>query len=200
MYDFTDMLINYLKLNKVLPVKYALIDEAQDLTPLQWNIVDIAFRDCERIYIAGDDDQAIYDWCGGSADAFVNQTVDDGEYLQQSYRLNSHVLSEANKIVHRIRIREHKEVKPHVYTGNKQVHFHSSIESVPLDYSRSYYFLSRNKLYLQIFKHWLMKSGYPFKKGSVAFPRQITSARDKARLRFPEEHYIRLMKQQGLYL
>jgi len=55
--DFTDMLQNFVRDGGDIGVKVAIIDEAQDLTPLQWQVVDIAFAEAERLYIAGDDDQ-----------------------------------------------------------------------------------------------------------------------------------------------
>ena len=62
--DYTDMLTMFVNQGSALPVKVAIIDEAQDLTSLQWEMCEIAFRNCEHVYIAGDDDQAIYEWNG----------------------------------------------------------------------------------------------------------------------------------------
>ena len=41
-----------------------MVDEAQDLTPLQWDMVVKIAKNVDRVYIAGDDDQAIYEWNG----------------------------------------------------------------------------------------------------------------------------------------
>ena len=198
LYDFTDMLLNYMNAYKILPVKYALIDEAQDLTPLQWDMVNIAFSNCEHVYIAGDDDQAIYDWCGGSVEMFLNQQAGGTtQYLTQSYRLNADVLSEASKIVSRIKVRESKLVLPLVDTKEKQVHFYTSLEDVPLDYSKSYYFLSRNNMFLNRYKTWLMRERFPFVMGDTKYPRRILSVVQKAKLKEDEEQYIKIMKQRG---
>jgi DNA helicase-2/ATP-dependent DNA helicase PcrA len=62
--DFDDMIIDFITRGESIPVEIAIIDEAQDLTSLQWEFCRLAFRDCKRIYIAGDDDQAIYEWSG----------------------------------------------------------------------------------------------------------------------------------------
>ncbi len=55
--DFLDMLELGIEsgLSMELPIVY--IDEAQDLSPLQQSAVELWFRDCERMVIAGDDDQ-----------------------------------------------------------------------------------------------------------------------------------------------
>lgn len=55
--DFFDCLIKYVENGEALPVKVAMIDEAQDITALQWKVIDKAFRKAEKIIIAGDDKQ-----------------------------------------------------------------------------------------------------------------------------------------------
>lgn len=55
--DFFDCLIKYVENGEALPVKVAMIDEAQDITALQWKVIDKAFKKAEKIIIAGDDKQ-----------------------------------------------------------------------------------------------------------------------------------------------
>ena len=55
--DFYDCLIRFRDRGLPVSVKAALVDEAQDLTPLQWDVCNIAFSECEKIRIAGDDYQ-----------------------------------------------------------------------------------------------------------------------------------------------
>ena len=52
------MVERYITDGLVIPFKVLMVDEAQDLTPLQWDMVLIA-KFVDRVYIAGDDDQAI---------------------------------------------------------------------------------------------------------------------------------------------
>ena len=47
-----------------------MVDEAQDLTPLQWDMVVKIASAVDRVYIAGDDDQAIYEWNGADVNLF----------------------------------------------------------------------------------------------------------------------------------
>ena len=42
------------------PLKVLILDEAQDCTPLQWSVIYKMANKVKRIYLAGDDDQAIY--------------------------------------------------------------------------------------------------------------------------------------------
>ena len=55
--DFFDCLIKYVQEGDSLPVKVAMIDECQDITALQWRVIEKAFAKAERIIIAGDDKQ-----------------------------------------------------------------------------------------------------------------------------------------------
>lgn len=58
--DFADMLDDV----PPIDVDVAIIDEAQDCTPQQWEAVRAMFSGARRWYVAGDDDQAIYRWAG----------------------------------------------------------------------------------------------------------------------------------------
>lgn len=52
--DFTDLLQNF---DYSLEVDYFFVDEAQDLSTLQWGVIEKASKLAKEIYIAGDDDQ-----------------------------------------------------------------------------------------------------------------------------------------------
>ena len=47
------------------------IDEAQDLSPLQWKLFDILKTKTKDIYLAGDDDQSIFAWAGADVKRFL---------------------------------------------------------------------------------------------------------------------------------
>ena len=67
-----------------------MVDEAQDLTPLQWDMVVKMASAVERVYIAGDDDQAIYEWNGADVNLF--QTFPGKSLvLKRSVRLNKDI-------------------------------------------------------------------------------------------------------------
>ncbi len=70
--DFADMLDKAIINKMSLPeLKLLLIDEAQDLSPTQWDIADALIAKAEKTYIAGDDDQAICESFGASAKHFL---------------------------------------------------------------------------------------------------------------------------------
>ena len=106
--DYTDMVEQFVHRQIHLPVKAAIVDEAQDLTTLQWKMVWLAFGGCEEVYIAGDDDQAIYQWSGADVDYFLKLEA-EREILTHSYRLPNKVLAFASRITDMMEKRVEKQ-------------------------------------------------------------------------------------------
>lgn len=109
--DFDDLLTMYLERGDPLDVKVAFIDEGQDLTPLQWKVITKLFSNADTVYVAGDDDQAVYEWSGANVNDFLSFSSDN-VVLKQSYRLPANVLTMANKISHDIGNRKRKSFRP----------------------------------------------------------------------------------------
>jgi superfamily I DNA/RNA helicase len=67
LYDFTDMLEMFIaESDKCCPkLKLTFLDEAQDLSALQWDIAHILDKNSEKMYCAGDDDQCHISLVGG---------------------------------------------------------------------------------------------------------------------------------------
>ena len=67
MIDFDDMLIKALYSTVEFP-KYeiVLVDESQDLSKLEWEVISKIARKTRDLYLVGDDDQAIYGWKGSN--------------------------------------------------------------------------------------------------------------------------------------
>jgi len=117
LYDFTDMLQDYIDADRDIDVDVVIVDEAQDLSPLQWKMLRVVTRRCARMYVAGDDDQAIYQWAGADVDYFMNMDVDDTETLPISYRLSPQVFNVGKHIVNKINERYEKEWQPSDHEG-----------------------------------------------------------------------------------
>jgi len=157
--DFTDMLEEFIKSGSPLPVKVAIIDEAQDLTTLQWEMCQVAFRDCERVYIAGDDDQAIYEWNGADINTFLGIKADQ-TILDKSYRLKTNILNFSKNISKIIKHRVDKDFEPLDDGGS--IHFLNTLEELELKDDESYYFLARNNYFLKYYTDELRKGGHPY--------------------------------------
>ena len=62
--DFTDMKENFIVSGLCPKLDVAFIDEAQDLSPIQWKMCKEIIKNSKYVILAGDDDQAIYGWGG----------------------------------------------------------------------------------------------------------------------------------------
>ena len=126
--DFTDMIENFILADVCPDIEALFVDEAQDLSTLQWSMVDV-LRKKPRIQVfTGDDDQAIMGFQGADVGAFLNAT-EKKTVLEQSYRLPKTTWQEAQNIVCRIEGRAPKTWRPKDEEGS--VHVHQSIWDVP---------------------------------------------------------------------
>lgn len=156
--DFTDLLYEFIETDNIPPIKYLIVDEAQDLTPLQWKLVDSLSRDVEQYYVAGDDDQALFKWAGADVSHFIS-LPGTREVLPQSYRVPSSIQAIADTVVKRINSRVAKQWNPRPEQG--VVEYHNSIESVNMD-TGTWLLLARNVYLLQQYNDHCIQMGYVF--------------------------------------
>ena len=78
------------------------VDEAQDLSLIQWKMITKIEEDnqCD-VWVAGDDDQAIFGWAGADVDSFINWKAKEIP-LQQSERVPSEIQIKALNIIDRV--------------------------------------------------------------------------------------------------
>lgn len=105
--DFDDLLEDYLLYCKPFNIDIAYIDEAQDLTPLQWRVVRRMFKNAKKLTVAGDDDQSVYEWAGADTKQFLNFST-NAIVLEKSYRLPERVKQLASKVTEDIGVRKEK--------------------------------------------------------------------------------------------
>ena len=128
--DFTDMIEGFIARNVPLPIDALFVDEAQDLSTLQWEMIDVLRRTPRIQVFTGDDDQAIMGFQGADVGRFLAAT-ETKEVLSTSYRLPREPWIEAQRIVSRIEGRAPKEWFPTDETG--KVRFHQDFEHLPLE-------------------------------------------------------------------
>ena len=114
--DFNDMILDFVKSDASPKFDVVFIDEAQDLSRMQWDMAKSIWNKTDDSYIAGDDDQAIFRWAGADVDSFIAQ---DGKFirLMQSRRVPKRVHDIAMNIVNRISHRLPKKWKPRTVEG-----------------------------------------------------------------------------------
>lgn len=114
--DFTDLLVWLWKHAPQPPrgIKVLFVDEAQDLTPLQFAIVRQWAPYLETLVVAGDDDQILYEHLGASPSAFLLPPVDDAHKrtLGQSHRVPEAVHAAAERWIRQVSMREPKLYRP----------------------------------------------------------------------------------------
>lgn len=154
--DFTDVLQEYATRGEPLAVDVALIDEAQDLSTLQWHAALRAVNGAQVQYVAGDDDQSIYAWAGADVESFMS-LAGEREVLKHSYRLPRAVHACASHILTRIKHRVPKEFAPRDADG--LVVRHATHESLPLVPDDRWLWLVRNRYLLAPLRDYLQAQG-----------------------------------------
>ena len=101
MIDFAEMINELVATKKFPKLKVAFIDEAQDLSIMQWKVVEGIKNNAEMLYVAGDDDQCIYKWRGANVESFLN-LEGSKEILTKSYRVPQKIFKLADTIINRI--------------------------------------------------------------------------------------------------
>jgi superfamily I DNA/RNA helicase len=118
-------------------------DEAQDFTPLQWSVVYKMADNANKIYLAGDDDQAIYRWNGSEHKYFTTYFPGQKKVLTQTRRFGKEI-HRFSKIVRKgILDSEPKEFLPNPDVKDS-VHRYISFGDVDFNkYKGSWYILGR---------------------------------------------------------
>lgn len=119
--DYTDILTTYLEHGRPLPIDILLIDESQDLSELQWDVIHKLGANAQRWYMVGDENQAIFEWAGASVRRFLAEPCSEQEFLEQSYRLPRKVLDYSQRILDQISQRVPRPLKPRDAEGQVRV-------------------------------------------------------------------------------
>lgn len=164
--DFTDMLEFFSNESDELYPKLdvLIIDEAQDLSPLQWKIVDRLVKHSKEAFIAGDDDQAIFTWAGADVTHFLSYPSKE-IVLDQSYRVPSAVHKLADNIVHRIKYRTEKVYRPREVEG--AVHYYSRFEYIDFSKPGSWLILAASNYMLSDVHEYLKSLGLLFERNHI---------------------------------
>ena len=162
--DYTDMLSLFLKEKTTPGLEVLIVDEAQDLSRLQWECIQKLALGVKNVYVAGDDDQAIYQWAGADVDSFIklkgNVTV-----LQNSYRIPKKIHNVAQSILNRIpkQNRRDKSWLPRKEEGDVLVY----VSYEHIDFSQGEWLvLARNGYILNKVETYLKQLGFIYVKNN----------------------------------
>jgi len=117
--DFTDMIQRFLDKGKPPQFKVIFVDEAQDLSLIQWSMIKKIEEETKcDVWIAGDDDQAIFGWAGADVSSFI-KWQSRNIALTKSERVPSLIQDKALRIIQRIPFnRIPKDYLPRDIPGN----------------------------------------------------------------------------------
>ena len=128
--DFVDMIEKFVAQGTSPKFDLLIIDEAQDLAPLQWKMVkEVLVPNSKKVYYAGDDDQAIYTWMGVKVADFLN-ACDDKLFLTQSFRVPSTIHKFSQDLIKKVATRQSKVWQPAKKDGT--ITWHRDILDVDL--------------------------------------------------------------------
>lgn len=140
--DYTDLLQEFVNHGSGIGLEELYVDEAQDLSSLQWKVVGLLSNGAKRVVVAGDDDQAIFPWAGADASHLITMEG-DVRVLDRSYRVPPVIAKVANGIIKPIAHRREKQWKAR--TGGRGVLDRGrSYEDVSLSTEGSVLILARN--------------------------------------------------------
>lgn len=156
--DFTDIIERFVKNPTPPACSWLFVDEAQDLSPLQWKMVDALAENVEKVVIAGDDDQSIFKWAGAATDTFI-ALAGSRRVLHQSYRVPAQVQSVAESIVSRITHRVLKDWRARPASG--QVDRVNEVTELDM-MTGTWLLLARNSYLLDYYVQHCIREGYVF--------------------------------------
>jgi DNA helicase-2/ATP-dependent DNA helicase PcrA len=95
--------------------KYILVDEFQDICPLQYDVVRMLAKPQDNLFIVGDDDQAIYGFRGAKPEIMLNFTKDYPKakqvVLNINYRSRKDITYVAEKLITNNTVRFEKNIE-----------------------------------------------------------------------------------------
>jgi len=150
MIEYFDMISKFVEEDKCPPIHVLFLDEAQDLSPLQWDMFFYMESKCQRSYVAGDDDQTIYTFQGADPKTFIElKGTFDPQIKSRRVPRTIHKLAES--IFPYMSQRLEKDWKPRDAEG--EVEYHTDFYD--LDFSKGTWFvLTRtNKMLDQLKDH-----------------------------------------------
>ena len=121
--DFDDMLTKTKRILTTRPevleryrrrFSYFLVDEAQDMNAVQYEILRLLAQPQDNLFLVGDDDQAIYAFRGAEPKLFLGFTDDYPQaktvVLQKNYRCDREIVQKAQQLIRCNKVRFDKEL------------------------------------------------------------------------------------------
>lgn len=150
-----------------------IVHNCQDITALQWKVIEKAFAKAERIIMAGDENQALFEYSGARPDFLIDFAKKfPVEHLPISYRIPKNVFYLAKSIVNFIGEKTNKPFEPRKENidGNiiqlldiERIKNFISVEELKDNKNETeWYILARNNCFLEKAKQVLEDNLIPY--------------------------------------
>ena len=158
--DFTDMIQKFLDKDVVPDLDVIFVDEAQALSLIQWSMINKIEQDTKcDVWIAGDDDQAIFGWAGADVDSFINYEAEEIP-LKQSERVPTSIQKMALNVIERI---QENRIDKEYFPKSESGEIFERYKLTDIDMSTGdWLILTRTKSILKSIPTYLKKKGYFF--------------------------------------
>ena len=98
---------------------YIMVDEAQDCSMIDWEIINKLSTASGNLFVVGDPDQCIYQWRGAAPKYLVEFKPDVDIVLNENYRSSQGILDIANDVISHNEMRVPKDLFSHKNNGIK---------------------------------------------------------------------------------
>ena len=141
--DFNDIILFALYIFQNFPdalkywqqqLNYIMVDEVQDCSYTDWEIINIISQEYQNLFIVGDPDQAIYEWRGARPQDFIDFQADTDIILNENYRSTPDILDVANSVIANNQNRIPKDLFTQKPKSQIAVHHHAKSEKEECDW------------------------------------------------------------------
>jgi superfamily I DNA/RNA helicase len=163
LWDYTDILEEAIRLD-LCPqgIRVVVRDEEQDSSPLLSKVADIWARKAERTYLAGDPEQAIYNWSGADPELFMNWDADETVVLSEGHRCAAAVTQLARVVQSKMKLRYPSDQFSPTTARGEYRHVGYVNWRELLSENKSVFFLHRTRWLVSKSYAELMSIGIPF--------------------------------------
>ena len=145
--DFDDLLIktvaifeNYPEILEIWQKKfqYIHVDEFQDVSYIEYRLVQLLTGENNLLCVVGDPDQTIYSFRGANVNYILDLEQDYSNlktiYLNRNYRSTKPILAGANSLIMNNKLRLEKDLYTDDATGKKIIHYSADNEKLEAEY------------------------------------------------------------------
>lgn len=163
--DYNDMLLEALNCEQIPEIDLLCVDEAQDLSYIQWKLIEKWMPSLKKVIVAGDDDQSIYAWGGAKAEGmhdFEKKYNAERIVLEKSYRVPKTIQNIAEKLIKCVKNRVPKKYESRDAIGEIATHI-DDFDSLEIDPTQETFILYRNHSLRAHIENYLIEKNYPYK-------------------------------------